>query len=164
MIGRTLKLIIGQSNFFLDLLSRECTLRFISAKPNVANPKSLEPVLPEPRGYDEAIDLFEAQLKSAKAEFEYLSQQKTKGRICYRQVEYISNISFVKVEDESGEGKIMVELMPYQNREFQRPHFELSSSDPNPHWYNFFSETCEEIWRRATQVDLDQGQETDEGS
>ncbi len=151
IVGRTLGKISAHTNFLRDQLERGCRLRFVMMNPDAFGRNDLEPVMPNSLGLSEALDLYKAELTFALANFQrlYGLSRQTIGTVEIRLVDYVSNLSFVVVDDEEGLGKIVVDLMPYKIDEWSRPCFEVRASDPNPGWYDLFRGVCETIWERA---------------
>ena len=154
IIARTASKISAQVNFFRRQLGRECKIRFVVLSPKACQQNNLEAVTPMPLVGEEAINVFNAELTYTLANVRYLTSlsTNTKGEVIVRLVNYVSNLSFVVVDDDDGREKMIVELMPYKGDELERPFIELASDDPDPRWYHYFRDICERIWENAIPI------------
>lgn len=154
IIARTASKVAGLSNFFQKQLERGCRVRFVITNPEAYHQNDIEAVTPMPLTGESALSVFAATVKATLNNIQSLQKfsENTRGKVEVRLVNYISNLSFVAVDEENGRGKILVELMPYKCPEQDRPHIELASHDRNQYWYNWFKETCEETWNKATSM------------
>jgi len=152
IIARTASKVAGRSSLFQKLLERGCRLRFVVTNPEAFRRNDIEPVTPKPLIGDQALEVFSAELTATMANIQYVRKlsENTPGKVEWRLVNYISNLSFAMVDEGEGRGRIIVELMPYKCEELDRPHIELTSHDPNTYWYDLFKRTCEDIWNHAT--------------
>ena len=152
IIARTASKIAGRFDFFRDQLEQGCRIRFVVTNPEAFRQNDIEAVTPMPSTGEQALEFFTAELKNTLINIDKLQSllKGTPGKVEVRLVNYISNMSFVSVDEGNNRGKIIVELMPYKVSEQARPHIELSSRDPNTDWYDLFKRTSEEIWRNAT--------------
>ncbi|MBM3130300.1 MAG: hypothetical protein FJ009_16945 [Chloroflexi bacterium] len=156
VIARTASKVSGLTNFFQKKLERGCRLRFVVTNPEAYDHNDIEAVTPIPLTGKEALDVFKADLTSTLANIRYLHElaEKTSGKVEVRLVNYISNLSFVVLDNGDGRGSIIVELMPYKCQILDRPYIELSSHDPDTHWYDLFRDTCEDIWEHSTKMKI----------
>jgi len=152
IIARTASKVAGRFNFFRKQLEHGCRLRFVVTNPEAFRQNDIEAVTPMPLTGAAALEIFTAELKVTLQNIEHVRglSADTPGKVEVRLVNYISNMSFVAVDEGSGRGRIIMEMMPYKCQELDRPHIELSSSDPNRYWYDLGVTTCEEIWKHAT--------------
>lgn len=152
IIARTASKVSAQVNFFHRQLERGCDVRFVVLSPKACQQNYLEAVTPVSLVGEAAIEVFKYELTSTLANVQYLATPptNTRGKIEVRLVNYVSNLSFVVVDNEGGREKMMVELMPYKGDEPERPFIELASDDPDSRWYHYFRDICESIWEKAT--------------
>lgn len=155
IIARTASKVAGRFNFFRMQLERGCRLRFVVTNPEAFRLNDIEAVTPMPLTGEQALEIFTAELKVTLQNIRHVRElsKATPGKVEVRLTNYISNLSFVAVDEGGGRGKIIVELMPYKCLELDRPHIELTSRDPNTYWYDLFRTTCEEIWEHATPIE-----------
>ena len=151
IVARTGSKVTSNINFFCKQLESGCRLRFVVLNPEACQENYLESVSPKPLMGKEALDVFKAELTAALANIRYLTTlaEKTKGKVELRLISYVSNLSFIVVDESNGRGKVLLEMTPYKCEELERPHIELASDDPNPRRYKFFRSICEEIWKNA---------------
>lgn len=152
IIARTASKVSAQVNFFHRQLERGCDIRFLVISPKACQQNYLEAVTPVSLVGKEAIEVFKAELTSTLANVRYLTSlsTNTKGKVEVKLVNYVSNLSFVVVDNDWEREKMIVEFMPYRGDELERPFIELASDDPDPRWYHYFRNICERIWEKAT--------------
>lgn len=152
IIARTANKITGSFDFFRDQLNQGCSIRFVVTNPEAFRQNDIEAVTPKPSTGEKALEFFTAELRNTLNNIRQLQliSKDTSGRVEVRLVNYISNMSYVSVDEGNNRGKMIVELMPYKVSEKARPHIELSSRDPDPYWYDLFKRISEEIWENAT--------------
>jgi hypothetical protein len=152
IIARTASKVAGRFKFFRKQLEHGCRLRFVVANPEAFRQNDIEAVTPTPLTGAQALKIFTAELDVTLQNIQHVQKlsEDTPGKVEIRLVNYISNMSFVAVDEGDGRGRIIMELMPYKCQELDRPHIELSSHDPNTYWYELGMATCEEIWEHAT--------------
>lgn len=154
IIARTASKVAGRFNFFQKQLERGCRLRFVVTNPKAFRQNDIETVTPKPLTGAQALEIFNAELKVTLQNIQHVQtlSENTPGKVEVRLVNYISNVSFVAVDEGNGRGKIIMELMPYKCHELERPHIELTTHDPNTNWYELFLTTCEDIWKNASPI------------
>ena len=154
IIARTASKVAGRFKFFRKQLEHGCRLRFVVTSPDAFRQNDIEAVTPMPLTGAQALEIFTAELKVTLQNIQHVRHlsENTSGKVEVRLVNYISNVSFVAVDEGNGRGRIIMELMPYKCQELDRPHIELNSRDPNTYWYELGVATCEEIWEHATPV------------
>lgn len=152
IIARTASKVAGRFKFFRKQLEHGCRLRFVVTNPDAFSQNDIEAVTPMPLTGAQALEIFAAELKVTLQNIQHVRNlsEDTPGKVEIRLVKYISNMSFVAVDEGNGRGSIIMELMPYKCQELDRPHIELTSRDPNTYWYELAMATCEEIWDQAT--------------
>jgi hypothetical protein len=155
IIARTASKVAGRFKFFRMQLERGCRLRFVVTNPEAFRLNDIEAVTPMPLTGEQALEIFAAELRVTLQNIRHVRElsKATPGKVEVRLTNYISNLSFVAVDEGGGRGRIIVELMPYKCLELDRPHIELTSRDPNTYWYDLFKTTCEEIWEHAMPIE-----------
>lgn len=151
IIARTASKVAGLSSFFQKHLERGCRVRFVLTNPEAYHRNDIEAVTPMPLTGKHALSVFGASVNATLRNIQSLQKltENTPGKVEVRLVNYISNLSFVVVDEYNGRGKVLVELMPYKCQELDRPHIELASHDLNSYWYDLFKTTCEDTWNHA---------------
>jgi hypothetical protein len=151
IIARTASKVAGRFKFFRKQLEHGCRLRFVVTSPEAFGQNDIEAVTPIPLTGAQALENFTAELMVTLQNIQHVRNlsENTSGKVDVRLVKYISNVSFVAVDEGDGRGKLIMELMPYKCQELDRPHLELTSRDPNTYWYDLIMTTCEEIWEHA---------------
>ncbi len=150
IIARTASRVAGQTDLFKEHLERGCRVRFVITSPEAYHKNVVEAVMPMPLTSDKAMAAFSGEIAATQANIQHLQKvtANMRGSISARSVNYMSNLSFIMVDQGNGRGRIIAELMPYKCPLDERPYIELSSDDPS--WYDLFRDTCEEIWAHAT--------------
>lgn len=143
---------VARIDLFKKQLENGCRVRFVITHPEAYTRNDIEAVMPMPLADQQALAVFSVELSQTLANIQYLQKlsENMAGKVEARLVNYISNLSFVMVDEGGGRGRIITELMPYKCPMDDRPYIELTSQDPN--WYDLFRNTCEEIWKHAAPI------------
>ena len=152
IIARTASKVAARFKFFRKQLEHGCRLRFVVTDPEAFRQNDIEAVTPMPLTGTQALEIFTAELRVTLQNIEHIRSLSadTPGKVEVRLVNYISNMSFVAVNEGNGRGKIIMELMPYKCQELDRPHIQLSSRDSNTYRYELGVNTSQEILHHAT--------------
>jgi len=97
-----------------------------------------------------------AHLESALAVLRKLRKKLPDAKLEVRYAPHLLPTCLVVVDPELPSGRLIAELVFTDTLPFERPHLTLSRVE-DPHWFAFFRDRLEAIWKQSQIADLDPG-------
>jgi hypothetical protein len=148
IVARTAVAVLRDSDFLVDRINRGTTVRV--ALVDLKEETTLESL---GRSTETSEEGYLADQRGSFALIQRMGENVSNRRQFDKQFQirvfnYVPTLSFLMVDGDHPNGKIVVEMIPYRVSPLSRPHLLLTAKDHHD-WYAYFRSRCEAIWKDA---------------